>query len=308
MSVGGIVPKPGGTGSEPGAAWGASRASPPWANGVERRPCGECSVFGGPPVRLGRLPSGLFPSGPDRVCGDEWSRRPAGGDPFLRTLFLTQRQSLMSPISSRVLLDQLQWRYATKKFDPARKIAPADWATLEQAVTLAPSSYGLQAWKFFVVDDQSLRQKLLAASWNQSQVVDASHLVVFAVRHRPEPRDVERYVERIAEVRRTTVDAQDGLKKALLGAISRPEADVDTWLSRQVYVALGVFLASAALLGIDACPMEGFQGPQYDEILGLTAKGYSARVIATAGYRAADDRYATLPKVRYEVPQVVEHL
>ena len=214
----------------------------------------------------------------------------------------------MPPIPSRVLLDQLNWRYATKKFDPTRKIAPADWAVLEQVVTLAPSSYGLQAWKFFVVDNPAIRQQLLAASWNQPQVVDASHLVVFSVRKRPEAVDVERYVERIAQVRRTTVEAQEGLQKSLLGAIGRPEADVDTWLSRQVYVALGVFLSAAALLGIDACPMEGFQGPQYDEILGLTARGYSARVIATAGYRAADDKYATLPKVRYEVPQVVEHI
>ncbi|MFM8220538.1 MAG: NAD(P)H-dependent oxidoreductase, partial [Planctomycetaceae bacterium] len=189
----------------------------------------------------------------------------------------------MPPIPSRVLLDQLNWRYATKKFDPSRKIAPADWAVLEQAVTLAPSSYGLQAWKFFVVDSPAVRQQLLAASWNQPQVVDASHLVVFAVRKSPNAGDVERYVERIAQVRRLPVDSLDGLKQSLLGAVGRPEADVDTWLSRQVYVALGVFLSAAALLGIDACPMEGFQGPRYDEILGLTARGYSARVIATAG-------------------------
>ncbi|MFM8288537.1 MAG: nitroreductase family protein, partial [Planctomycetaceae bacterium] len=159
-----------------------------------------------------------------------------------------------------------------------------------------------------VVDSPAVRHHLLAASWNQPQVVDASHLVVFAVRKSPNAGDVERYVERIAQVRRLPVDSLDGLKQSLLGAVGRPEADVDTWLSRQVYVALGVFLSAAALLGIDACPMEGFQGPRYDEILGLTARGYSARVIATAGYRADDDKYATLPKVRYEVPQVVEHI
>jgi nitroreductase len=100
----------------------------------------------------------------------------------------------------------------------------------------------------------------------------------------------------------------DGLRQMMLGSMNRPGGDLDNWLSRQVYIALGVFLTSAALLGIDACPMEGFDGAKYDELLGLPAKGYSARVVATAGYRATDDPAAQAPKVRFEPHTVVEHV
>ncbi|MCY2966615.1 MAG: NAD(P)H-dependent oxidoreductase [Planctomycetota bacterium] len=214
----------------------------------------------------------------------------------------------MPPVSSEVVLDQLHWRYATKKFDPARKISAADWNALEQAVTLAPSSYGLQPWKFFVIDDPSVRKSLQAVSWNQPQIVDASHLVVFCVKQNPGTADVERYLDRISKVRGAPRESLDGFRKMLLGSMNRPGGEVDVWCSRQVYIALGVFLSAAAMLGIDACPMEGFEGEKYDQILGLTAKGYSARVIATAGYRATDDRAAATPKVRFPVGEVIEHI
>lgn len=208
----------------------------------------------------------------------------------------------------QALVERLKWRYAVKKFDPARKIEGRLWNALEEALVLSPSSYGLQPWRFFVVDDPALRAKLKGASWNQSQITDAARLVIFAGRKDFGARDVERLIARIAEVRGPS-DSLDSYKQMMLGSIGRKKAEeLGAWVARQVYIALGNFLASAAALGVDACPMEGFDPAQYDEILGLPAKGYTALVVATAGYRAADDAYASQPKVRYAKNDVVTHI
>jgi nitroreductase len=215
----------------------------------------------------------------------------------------------MPSVAPDTVLEQLNWRYATKKFDPAKTIAPDLWAKLEQAVVLSPSSYGLQPWKFVVVTDPAVRKKLQAVGYNQPQLVDASHLVVFCARKPPTAADVEAHVVRTAEVRGTTPDALDGFRQMMLGSLSRmtPEAASD-WAARQCYIALGVFLSAAAMAGVDACPMEGFQPPEFDKILGIDAKGYGSVVLATAGYRAADDRGATQPKSRFLVESVVERV
>jgi nitroreductase len=214
----------------------------------------------------------------------------------------------MSPVSQETLLGQLRWRYATKRFDPDRKIEPENWRTLEQALVHAPSSFGLQPWKFFVITDSALRARLKAASWNQAQISDASHLVVFAVRRDLGAADVDRYIARIAEVRGLPVEALEGFRNTMLGSLRRPAEEVRAWAARQVYIALGFFLSAAAILGIDACPMEGFQPEKYDEILGLTGKGYAATVLAAAGYRSPDDPYLKLAKVRFRTEDVIEHL
>ena len=206
------------------------------------------------------------------------------------------------------LLASLRWRVATKKFDPAKRIPDPQWAALEEALVLAPSSYGLQPWKFFVVDEPALRAKLKAAAWEQGQITGADKLVVFAVRKDFGAADVERYVERISEVRRLPIAALEGYKKMMLASAALPPEKVAAWLTRQVYIALGVFLTSAAALGVDACPMEGFDKEKFDEILGLPAKGYNAVVLAAAGYRAADDAYASQAKVRFAQSDVVAHL
>ena len=215
----------------------------------------------------------------------------------------------MHPVPPDATLTQLRWRYATKKFDPARKIAPDLWAGLEQAAALSPSSYGLQPWKFVVVTDPEVRKKLHPASWNQPQILDASHLVVFAAKNPPTPADVERHVARTEQVRGLTPGVLDDLKKRILGSLSRmTEKDAHAWAARQCYIALGVFLSACALAGVDACPMEGFQPEKYDEILGLTAKGLSAVVIATAGYRHPDDPAAKFAKSRFPVDEVIERV
>ncbi len=215
----------------------------------------------------------------------------------------------MPAVPPDTVLAQLNWRYATKKFDPAKKIAPDLWAQLERAAVRAPSSYGLQPWKFVVVTDPGVRKTLHPVSYNQPQILDASHLVVFAARNPPTPADVDAHVARTAEVRGATVESLDAFRQMMLGSLARMDAaQAHRWAARQTYIALGVFLSAAALMGVDACPMEGFQADKYDEILGLKEKRLGSVVIATAGYRAADDKNAALAKVRFDPKDVIEHI
>jgi nitroreductase len=216
----------------------------------------------------------------------------------------------MKPITSDTLLEALNWRYATKKFDPTKKIPADTWATLEQALVLAPSSFGLQPWKFIVVQDPAIRKELFAASFGQTKVVECSHYVVFTVRKNLGADHVDRYLDRIVEVRGGTKDALKGFRDSMLGSLekARTSGHLDAWESHQVYIALGQFMAAAALLGVDACPMEGIEPPKYDEILGLAAQGYTTLCACAAGYRAADDKYATAKKVRFKPAEVIQHI
>ncbi len=216
----------------------------------------------------------------------------------------------MSSITPSTLTQQLQWRYATKQFDTSRQIPLDHWAALEQALVLTPSSYGMQPWKFIVLHkDAELRERLVPCSWGQRQVADCSHYVVFAVRTEINQSDVDRYLESIASTRQVAVTSLASLRKMIEGGIvQRLNAQQQQeWASRQAYIALGNFMTSAALLGIDACPMEGIDPSKYDDILGLRGSGWTTCVGCAAGYRAATDKYADLAKVRYPAHIVVEH-
>lgn len=137
--------------------------------------------------------------------------------------------------------------------------------------------------------------------------MDADKLVVFAVKKDVSPADADRLIARTSQVRGVPAEALATYRGMMAGSLSRtPAEQVDVWMSRQVFIALGVFLTTAAVLGVDACPMEGFVPEKYDEVLGLGAKGYASRVVATAGYRAADDAYSGAKKVRYDLSEVVE--
>lgn len=214
------------------------------------------------------------------------------------------------PISNETLLQQLRWRYATKQFDPDRRIPAEDWQALEEALRLTPSSYGLQPWNFVVVTNPEVRRELLGASWNQTQVAEASHLVVFAIKRDLSLADVDTHVERVAEVRGVAPSLLAGFRSSILKDLiegpRRPQINV--WATCQVYIALGNFMTSAALLGIDTCPLEGIQPEPYDRILGLAAQRLSTVVACAAGYRAERDKYARLPKVRFPRDQVIRHI
>lgn len=213
-------------------------------------------------------------------------------------------------ISNDTLLAQLQWRYATKVFDPVKKIPAADWSALEEALILSPSSYGMQPYHFLVITDQPIREKLVPVSWNQRQPADCSHYVVFATRTANSETDVDEYMARIAEVRGVTAESMGFFKNMLMSdVVNGPRGKVAAeWAARQAYIALGNFMTAAALVGIDTCPMEGFVPAQYDEILGLTEKGLTAAVACAAGYRTADDKYASMPKVRFPESRLIVHI
>ena len=213
----------------------------------------------------------------------------------------------MIPIPSDTLLQALHWRYATKKFDPARKIPADTWQALEHALVLSPSSVGLQPWKFLIITDPALKARLVPAAWNQSQVADCSHFVVFTVRRDIGAEHVDRHIARMAEVRGVTAESLGGFRQMITSNLEKARAEqrLDTWQAHQVYIALGQFMASAAVLGVDTCPMEGFEPEKFDEILSLTGTGWASVVACAAGYRAADDKYATARKVRFKPDDVI---
>jgi nitroreductase len=213
----------------------------------------------------------------------------------------------MNPIEGEQLLAQLNWRYATKQFDPARKISPEDWAVLENALILSPSSYGLQPWKFIVITDQRTREKLFPATWSQRQILDCSHYVVFAVNTTMTEEHIDRHLSRTVEIRGGTVEELKRYREVIVADVVTGErgATAQEWAARQVYIALGTFMTGAALMGIDTCPMEGFQPEEYDKILDLTGKRLASIVCCAAGYRAAGDKHANQKKVRFPREQVI---
>jgi nitroreductase len=211
----------------------------------------------------------------------------------------------MVPISPEAALARLKWRYAVKKFDSTKTIPGSVWSVLEESLVLAPSSTGLQPWKFVVVTNPEMKQKLQPAAYNQPQIVDCSHLVVICAKSPPTEKDADRHVERTAEVRGVPLSSLEGFRKMVVGVADKPEAEGTAWAARQAYIALGMFLTTAAMIGVDACPMEGFEPAQFDELLGLSTHGVKSFALAAAGYRAADDKYGMLPKVRFPIDDVI---
>jgi nitroreductase len=208
------------------------------------------------------------------------------------------------------LLADLNWRYATKVFDPAVKIPAHVWTALEKSLVLTPTSYGLQPYKFLVVENPATRAALLPHSWGQKQVVDCSHYVVFLARTEMKEADVDRFISRTTQVRGVTAESLAGYRGMMVGdVVNGPRGKAaHQWAARQCYIALGNIMTCAAVLGVDACPMEGIVPTEYDTILKLDGTGYKTVVACAFGYRAAADKYATLPKVRYETQDVIQHV
>ena len=206
------------------------------------------------------------------------------------------------------LLAALQWRYATKVFDATKKI-PADlWSALEKALVLTPTSYGLQPYQFLIVQDAATRAALLPHSWGQKQVVDCSHYVVFLARTEMKEADVTKLISRISAVRGVPAETMTPYWNMMIkDVVNGPRGKAaHEWAARQSYIALGGLMTAAALLGVDACPMEGLVPAEYDKILKLEGTGYKTVVALALGYRAAGDKYASLAKVRYEAADLVK--
>ena len=207
------------------------------------------------------------------------------------------------------LLESQQWRYATKAFDPSRLIDPLTWDALEQSLVLTPSSYGLQPWRFLVVQDPELRSRLRPHAWNQAQITDCSHLVVFLVRRTIEARDLDRLIERMGAIRGTNPEKLQAYRQAMEGDLVKgPRSQViNTWATNQVYIALGNFMTAAALLRVDTRAIEGFSPSEFDRLLELESSDYRSAVVCAAGYRDQADAYASQAKVRFEASELIEH-
>lgn len=203
----------------------------------------------------------------------------------------------------------LEWRYATKKYDPSKKISAQDWKTLTESLKLAPSSYGIQPWKFLVVENPAVREQLKPVSWGQTQVTDASHYVVFLYKESMDAAYVQKYMDRTAEVRGVPVSALDGFKNMLMeNLVQAPAEKIKVWASRQAYIAMGFLLETAALLKIDATPMEGFDPAAYDKILGLEGTGWKSVATVALGYRHTEDAAQNFKKVRFTDETLIEYI
>ena len=214
----------------------------------------------------------------------------------------------MKTIENDSLVKQLEWRYATKKFDPAAKIPEQDWQTLKEVLRLSPSSYGLSPWRFIVVQNPQLRKQLRAASFNQSQVEDCSHLVVFTALREITEDYVRAFVRKTSEVRSVPESQLQDLQNMMVNALVKgPNSQVSGyWAQKQAYIALGMLLEAAVVLGIDACPMEGFDPSQHEKILGLSQSVYKPVAMVALGYRSKDDAYQRAKKVRFGIEEVLE--
>lgn len=207
------------------------------------------------------------------------------------------------------LIENLKWRYATKKFDTQKKVSLDKIEQLKEAIKLSASSYGLQFYKILIIENAELREKLKTASWNQPQITDASHLFVFCNYININETHFDEFIQLKATASGVELDVLKGYGDFMKNAIlPRGHEHNNHWTARQPYIALANLLTACAELEIDACPMEGFVPEQYDEILGLTEKGLNAAVIATVGYRSSEDETQHYPKFRRSNEQLFELL
>lgn len=205
------------------------------------------------------------------------------------------------------LIENLSWRYATKKFDTSKKVSDSDIETIKEAISLSATSYGLEAYKVLIVKDENLRQELLPASWGQSQVADASHLMIFCNFNKVTPEYIDQYVDLKSNVQGIPSENLRGYGDFMKKTIgSFPEETTRTWTAKQTYIAMANAMAACAELKIDSCPMEGFDAAKYNEILGLDAKGLSAALVLPIGYRSEEDQTQHGKKVRKPLTDLFE--
>lgn len=196
-------------------------------------------------------------------------------------------------------IENQNWRYATKKFDATKKVSETDLQVLKEAMRLSTSSYGLQPYKIFFIENTDLRAKLQPVAWGQSQIVDASHLVVFANITNFGDKEINEAIQNLTTTRGLPAEALKGYGDFMKSKITTLPVEIrNTWTAKQTYLALGNLLNAAAELRIDVTPMEGFEPAQFNEILGLDTMNLNATLIATIGYRHEEDQTQHYIKVR----------
>ncbi len=204
------------------------------------------------------------------------------------------------------IIDDLNWRYAVKKFNE-KKVPPEAIHTLKESIQLSPSSYGLQPYKVLIISSKDLKRELLTHSYNQDKVLHCSHLFVFTADKSDAETIVDRYINTYAKTHTTTPELLLDMSKRMKSALSAmSSADLQQWAQQQVFIALGNFLTCAATLKIDTCPMGGFDASAYDQVLGLEARNLTTSVICPIGFRHIEDRNAHKPKVRINMQVLIE--
>ncbi|MBW2938173.1 NAD(P)H-dependent oxidoreductase [Aureisphaera sp. CAU 1614] len=203
-------------------------------------------------------------------------------------------------------IKKLQWRYACKKFDSSKKLSREKLEILKESFNLTATSYGLQPLKMVVIEDNSLKKKLVPFSMNQKQVEEASHVLVLCIEANMKAEYIKNHFNRVEAIRNTPRAILDPFESDLITTFSnKTEDEIAGWMTNQAYLALGNLLTVCALEEIDACPMEGFDPIKYDKLLGLKSMGLESVLVLPVGYRAEDDFFSTLKKVRRGVNNVI---
>ncbi len=214
----------------------------------------------------------------------------------------------MARVDNEVIHKQLNWRYACKKFDPTKKIRENDWNILVESLRLSASSYGLQPWKFILVQDPAIRAQLLPWAWGQTPVTDSSHFIVFTYKEKMDEPHIEKHIHQMAATLGIDIANLDKYKNVMVNDLLKsPRFDtISWWAQRQTYIAMGSLLTTAALMEIDTLPMEGLNPAEFDKVLGLEGTGWRTIAAVACGYRAADDKYQKNKKVRFPVDEILE--
>ena len=196
-------------------------------------------------------------------------------------------------------INDAKWRYATKKFDVTKKVSTEDFEILKEAIQLSASSYGLQPYKVFIIENPEIRAKIQPVAWGQTQIVEASHLLVFANITNFGEAEIDAYIKNMSETRGIPVESVQGYADFMKSKITTlPEEARNVWTAKQTYLALGNLLNAVAELKIDVTPMEGFEPAAVNEILGFDKLGLNASLLATIGYRHEEDATQHYAKVR----------
>ncbi|REG84650.1 NAD(P)H-dependent oxidoreductase [Winogradskyella sediminis] len=207
------------------------------------------------------------------------------------------------------IIEKLQWRYATKKFDATKILSKEKLETLKEAFNLTALSYGLQTLKLVIIEDKIVRERLVEVAYGQRQVVDASHLLVLCIQNQIDSKDVYNHFETIKAIRNTPDEILEPFKEQMKSTIEDMKTDKKVgWATRQAYIALGNLMTVCAVEGIDSCPMEGFIPKELDKKLALESYGLSSVLLLPVGYRAADDMFADFKKVRQPIAKTVIEL
>ena len=205
------------------------------------------------------------------------------------------------------VIDHYKWRYATKKFDTKKKISDSNIELIKESISLAPTSYGLQLFKVIIVEKKEIKDDLKKASFNQSQISDASHIFVFCNSTKIVENDIDTYIKNKAAIQNKTISEISGYGDFLKDTLLKKEHNkISTWTANQVYIALSHLMTFCPSLGIDSCPIEGFESLKYNEILKLNNRNLNSTVVAAVGYRSNRDSSQYEKKIRKSNDELFE--